>query len=226
MRILIVEDEVGVATALERGLEADGFAVDVADNGIDGLFLARTHPYVAIVLDIMLPGLNGYAVCRTLRDEGIWTPILMLTAKDGDYDQAEGLDTGADDYLTKPFSYVVLLAHLRALIRRSGRAAPTVMLEVGDLRLDPVKHRCWRGDVEIELSPRAMAVLEFLMRRPDDVVSKLEILSGVWDDAFDGDPNIVEVYVSRIRQAIDTAFGRHAMQTVRGVGYRLAGDGG
>ena len=224
VRILVVEDEVGVASALERGLTADGFAVDVADNGIDGLFLARTHPYAAIVLDIMLPGTNGYVVCRTLRDEGNWTPILMLTAKDGDYDQAEGLDTGADDYLTKPFSYVVLLAHLRALIRRSGRAAPTVMLEVGDLRLDPVKHRCWRGEVEVELSPRAMAVLEFLMRRPDDVVSKHEILSGVWDDAFDGDPNIVEVYVRHLRKKIDIPFGADSIQTVRGAGYRLLGS--
>lgn len=227
MRILVVEDEAGVASALRRGLEADGFAVDVADNGIDGLFLAQSNPYQAIVLDIMLPGKNGYVVCRTLRDEGNWTPILMLTAKDGDYDQAEGLDTGADDYLTKPFSYVVLLARLRAMIRRAGQSIPVPdVLEVGDLRLDPSRHQCFRGDVEVELSPRAMAVLEYLMRRPDHVVSKSEILAGVWDEAFDGDPNIVEVYVSRIRQAVDTAFGRHSLQTVRGVGYRLSLDRG
>ena len=228
MRILLVEDEAGVAEAVKRGLEADGFAVDVADNGIDGLWMAQNNPYAAVVLDIMLPGLNGYRVCRQLRDEDNWTPILMLTAKDGSLDEAEGLDTGADDYLTKPFSYVVLLARLRALLRRSGRATDTRRKElaVGDLRYDPAARRAYRGDIEIELSPRAMAVLEYLLTRPGEVVSKAEILENVWDHAFEGDPNIVEVYVSRIRQAIDTAFGRRAIETVRGVGYRVSSTGG
>ena len=226
MRILVVEDEEGVATSLERGLEADGFAVDVASNGVDGLWLAQTNTYAAIVLDIMLPGLNGYRVCRTLREEGNWTPILMLTAKDGDLDEAEGLDTGADDYLTKPFSYVVLLARIRALLRRAGSQPAADVLEIGDVRLDQAAHRCWRGEVEVSLSPRAMAVLEYLMRNAGNVVSKDDILHNVWDYAFEGDPNIVEVYVSRIRKAIDIAFDRAAIQTVRGVGYRFAADGG
>ncbi len=227
MRILVVEDETGVATAVKRGLEADGFAVDVADNGIDGLWLAQNNPYVAIVLDIMLPGMNGYKICAQLREEENWTPILMLTAKDGSLDEAEGLETGADDYLTKPFSYVVLLARLRALIRRSNRGGPVVdELTVGDLRYDRGARRAFRGDTEVELSPRALAVLEYFMLRPGDVVTKDEILSNVWDHAFEGDPNIVEVYVSRIRQAIDGAFDRKAIETVRGVGYRLSATGG
>jgi len=226
MRILVVEDEEGIATSLKRGLEADGFAVDVATDGVDGLWMAQNNPYAVIVLDIMLPGLNGYLVCRQLREEGNWTPILMLTAKDGDLDEAEGLETGADDYVTKPFSYVVLLARIRNLLRRARGDVTDDVLRIGDLTCDPSRHTCRRGDVVVELSPRALAVLEFLMRNAGRVVSKDEILHNVWDDAFEGDPNIVEVYVSRIRSAIDTPFDRHAIETIRGVGYRLAESGG
>ena len=225
MRILVVEDEAGIAEALQRGLTADGFAVDVAGDGVDGLHLARTNPYVAIVLDIMLPGMNGYRVCQALRDDGNAVPILMLTAKDGEYDEMEGLDTGADDYVTKPFSYPVLLSRLRALIRRAGTTTtPTDQLRVGDLMLDAHARRVYRGDAEVELSPKAFAVLEYLMRQQGLVMSKEQILENVWDHAFEGDPNIVEVYVSRIRTAIDTAFDRSTLQTVRGVGYRLVDD--
>jgi DNA-binding response OmpR family regulator len=226
VRLLVVEDEIGISTSLKRGFEADGFAVDVASNGTDGLWLARNNPYAVIVLDIMLPGVNGYEVCRRLRADGDDTPILMLTAKDDDLDQAEGLDTGADDYVVKPFSYVVLLARIRALIRRAQQVPASPVLEVGDLRLDPAAHRVWRGHDPVELSPRAMAVLEYLMREAGNVVSKDSILANVWDHAFVGDPNIVEVYISRIRQAIDSPYGRRALETVRGVGYRLDSAGG
>jgi two-component system OmpR family response regulator len=226
VRLLVVEDEIGISASLKRGLEADGFAVDVAANGTDGLWLAQNNPYAVIVLDIMLPGLNGFEVCARLRAERDDTPILMLTAKDGEFDQAEGLDTGADDYVVKPFSYVVLLARVRALIRRTQQPAVSSTIQVGDLRLDPAGHQAWRGDTQLDLSPRAMAVLEFLMREAGNVVSKDSILANVWDHAFEGDPNIVEVYISRIRQAIDSPFERHALQTVRGVGYRLDATGG
>ncbi len=228
MRILIVEDEDDIALAVKRGLEADGFAVDTADNGVDGLWLAQNNPYAAIVLDIMLPGMNGYKVCATLRQEQNWTPILMLTAKDGSLDEAEGLDTGADDYLTKPFSYVVLLARIRALLRRSDRtlSQQTAELAVGDVRFDQRTRQVCRGETEVELSPRALAVLEYLMLRAGEVVTKRDILENVWDHAFEGDPNIVEVYISRIRQALDAAFDRKAIETVRGAGYRFASDGG
>jgi DNA-binding response OmpR family regulator len=225
MRVLVVEDEKKVATAVRRGLESEGFAVDIALNGPDGLWLATEHQYDAIVLDIMLPGLNGYKVCDQLREAGNWTPVLMLTAKDGEYDQAEALDTGADDYLTKPFSFVVLLARLRALMRRSGRATP-IVYEAGDLRMNPTTHQCLRGDVEIRLTAREFAVLEFLMRRAGEVVSKLEILDNVWDFAFAGDPNIVEVYIRHLRKKLDEPFGRQLIQTIRGVGYRLDPGGG
>jgi DNA-binding response OmpR family regulator len=225
MRVLIVEDETKVAAAVRRGLEAEGFAVDVALTGTDGLWMATENPYDVIVLDILLPGLNGYEVCRKLREAGNWTPILMLTAKQGDYDQAEALDTGADDYLTKPFSFVVLLARLRAVLRRSERSDP-VVYTAGDVRLDPVTHRCWRGEVEVELTAREFSVLEFLLRRAGEVVTKAEILDNVWDFAFEGDPNIVEVYVRRLRRKIDEPFGRHLIQTVRGSGYRLDHTGG
>lgn len=225
MRILVVEDEVGIAEALQRGFTADGFAVDVAADGVDGLWLAQNNPYAAIILDIMLPEMNGYRVCQTLRDEGNWTPIIMLTAKDGEYDEMEGLDTGADDYVTKPFNYQVLLSRVRALIRRSSaRGEVSEKLTVGDLSLDPAARRCWRGEVEVELSPKAFAVLEYLMTQKGLVVSKEQILSSVWDHAFEGDPNIVEVYVSRIRTAIDTSMDRSSLQTVRGVGYRLVDE--
>jgi DNA-binding response OmpR family regulator len=171
----------------------------------------------------MLPGLNGYRVCAALRDEGIWTPILMLTAKSGEYDHAEALDTGADDFLAKPFSFVVLLAHVRALMRRSGRERPAI-LSAGDLRLDPATRRCFRGDVEIELSPRQFSLLEYLMRQSGDVCSKSDIIEHVWDQSFDGDPNIVEVYVGHLRRRIDVPFGRQSLQTVRGSGYRVDPD--
>jgi DNA-binding response OmpR family regulator len=225
MRILVVEDEERLGRAIKRGLEQEGFAVDVAFDGSDGLWHATEHAYDAIVLDIMLPGRNGYQVCADLRAVGNWTPVLMLTAKDGELDHAEALDTGADDFLTKPFSYVVLVAHLRALIRRGGRERPAV-LAAGDLRLDPAKHRCWRADTEIELTPRQFSLLEFLMRRAGDVISKTEILDHVWDYAFEGDLNIVEVYVGYLRRKLDAPFGRSAIQTVRLVGYRLDPDGG
>ena len=225
MRVLVVEDEERLARSLARGLEADGFAVDVAFDGTDGLWMARERTYDAIVLDIMLPGVNGFRICATLRAEEIWTPILMLTAKDGELDETEALDTGADDYLTKPFSHVVLVARLRALMRRGASARPAV-LAAGDLRLDPASRRCWRGDTEVELTPREVSVLEHLLRHVGEVQSKRDILDHVWDDDFQGDPNIVEVYIRHLRNKIDRPFGRQAIQTLRGAGYRLASDGG
>ena len=225
MRVLVVEDEKRLAAGLKKGLEAEGFAADVALDGTDGLWMAREHPYDAIVLDLMLPGINGYRLCATLRDEGNWTPILMLTAKDGEFDEAEALDTGADDYMTKPFSHLVLVARLRALVRRGSPARPAV-LAAGDLRLDPAARRAWRGEVEVELTTRELALLEFLLRRRGEAVPKREILQHVWDDEFEGDPNIVEVYVRHLRNKLDRPFGRAAIQTVRGTGYRLVADGG
>lgn len=225
MRVLIVDDERRLARSLRVGLEAEGFAVDVAHDGTDGLWLAREHEYSAIVLDLMLPGINGYKVCQTLRAEEDWTPILMLTAKDGEWDQVEGLDTGADDYLTKPFSFPVLVARLRAIARRGARERPTE-LEVGDLHIDPAARRVRRGEVEIELTAREFSLLAFLARHSGDVVSKRQILDAVWDDDFDGDPNIVEVYIRHLRIKIDRPFDRHAIQTLRGAGYRLASYGG
>ena len=225
MRVLVVEDEKRLAAGLRKGLEAEGFAVDVALDGADGLWMAREHAYDAIVLDIMLPGINGYKICATLRQDGVWTPILMLTAKGGEWDEVEALDTGADDYLTKPFAYAVLVARLRALLRRGARERPAV-LEAGDLRLDPAARRAWRGEVEVELTPRELALVEFLLHRRGEVVSKREILQHVWDYDFEGDPNIVEVYVWHLRNKLDRPFGRDTIQTVRGAGYRLAADGG
>ncbi|HEX6577020.1 MAG TPA: response regulator transcription factor [Jiangellaceae bacterium] len=225
MRILVVEDEVRLAQALQRGLRAEGFAVDIAHDGETGLHLAREAAYDAVVLDVMLPKLSGYRVCRALRAEENWVPVLMLSAKDGEYDQADGLDVGADDYLTKPFSYVVLVARLRALLRRSAPPRPPV-LGAGDLRLDPAAHRVSRGQTQIALTPREFALLELFMRRPDEVLSKSEILAHVWDAHYEGDPNVVEVYVGYLRRKIDAPFGRRALQTVRGAGYRLAGNGG
>jgi DNA-binding response OmpR family regulator len=225
VRVLVVEDEVRMAEGLRRGLEAEGFAADVATNGTDGLWMAREQPYDAIVLDILLPGMNGYRVCAALREGGIWTPILMLTAKDGEFDEAEALDTGADDFVTKPFSYVALVARLRALVRRGAVERPAV-LEAGDLRFDPGARRAWRGEVEVRMTAREMALLEFLLHRKGTVVSKTEILDHVWDGNFDGDLNIVEVYVGHLRNKLDRPFGREAIQTVRGVGYRLEADGG
>ncbi|HTC80079.1 MAG TPA: response regulator transcription factor [Acidimicrobiia bacterium] len=214
-----------MASAIKRGLEKNGFGVDVARDGDEGLWLAQEGTYDAIVLDIMLPGMNGYKVCSALREAGHWTPILMLTAKDGELDEAEALDTGADDFLTKPFSFVVLTARLRALMRRGAPARPAV-LTAGDLKLDPASHLAWRADDELNLTAREFALLEFLMRRVGQVTSKTEILEHVWDPAYDGDSNIVEVYVGYLRRKVDVPYARRAIQTVRGVGYRLAPDGG
>ena len=225
MRVLVVEDEKRLAAGLRAGLEAEGFAVDVALNGTDGLWVARENPYDAIVLDIMLPGLNGYRVCSSLREEGIWTPIMMLTAKDGEWDEVEALDTGADDYLTKPFSYAVLVARLHALIRR-GRPERPAILRAGDLVLNPAARRAARGDAAIELTARELSLLEFLMHRAGQVVSKREILDHVWNYDFEGDQNIVEVYMRHLRNKVDRPFGRNALETVRGAGYRLASEGG
>ncbi len=225
MKLLLVEDDKKIVTAVKRGLEAEGFTVDVAFDGLDGVWMATEGSYDLIVLDIMLPGRNGYLVCSDLRAAGNWTPVLMLTAKDGDLDEAEALDTGADDYLTKPFSFPVLVARIRALIRRASGGAPPP-LEAGDLRLDPGQRRVWRGETEIELTARQFDVLEFLLRRAGQVMTKREILDGVWEFDFEGDANVVEVYVGRLRRRIDEPFGRQAIQTVRGVGYRLDVDGG
>ncbi|RYU12731.1 response regulator transcription factor [Nocardioides iriomotensis] len=225
MRVLVVDDDARLAGALRRGLETEAFAVDVAADGDEGAWYAQEFPYDVIVLDVMLPGTDGYTLCARLREAGNWTPILMLTAKDGDSDEAHALDTGADDYLAKPFSYVVLLARLRALLRRGGGERPTVVT-VGDLTLDPAAHQVRRGDEPLELTPRQFALLELLMRHPGEVLAKQEILDRVWDFAFDGDPNIVEVYVRQLRTRIDLPFGRASIQTVRGAGYRLDPGGG
>ena len=223
--MLVVEDEEALAASVKRGLEADGFAVDLAHDGVDGLWRAQETAYDVIVLDLMLPGMNGFQVCRRLREAEVWTPILILTAKDGELDETEALDTGADDFLTKPFSHLVLVARLRALLRRGAPARPAV-IEVGDLRLDPAGRRCWRGDVEIALTARELSVLEHLVRHAGQVVSKRDVLDHVWDDDFEGDPNIVEVYVRYLRKKVDIPFGRTSIETVRGSGYRMAADGG
>ncbi|PZF92214.1 response regulator transcription factor [Micromonospora deserti] len=217
MRLLVVEDESRLASALQRGLQAEGFAVDVAATGPAGLDAARHGDYDAMILDVMLPGLSGYELVRRLRAEEHWLPVLMLSAKDGEYDQADGLDCGADDYLTKPFSYVVLLARLRALLRRGAPERPTV-LAAGDLRLDPARRRVTRADREVALTAREFALLDYLMRRPGEVVSKTELLDHVWDASVRTAPNAVEVYVGYLRRKI----GRERLETVRGVGYRLA----
>ena len=222
MRVLIVEDEPSMANSLRVGLENEGYIVDVSHDGIDGLWRAIEFSYDAMVLDLMLPGLNGFVLARRLREAGRDVPILMLSAKDGDLDQAEALDTGADDFLGKPFSYPLLLARIRALIRRSSSRLSS-LLEVGDLRLDMSAQRCWRGDVEIVLTPREDALLEYLAHRAGDVVGKAELLRHVWPDE-DTDVNAVEVYIGYLRRKIDTPFGRSTIVTVRGRGYRLAVD--
>ena len=223
--MLVVEDEKRLAAGLRNGLEADGFAVDVALNGTDGLWLATEEPYDAIVLDLMLPEIDGHEICSRLRDAGIWTPILMLTARQSQDDEVRALDSGADDYLTKPFASAVLVARLRALLRRGARERPAV-LEAGDLRLDPAARRVWRGDVELKLTARELAVLEFLMRRRGEVVSKAEMLAHAWDYDVDGDRNFVEVYLGDLRAKVDRPFGRRSIATLRGAGYPLAPDGG
>ena len=224
--MLVVEDERRLASAVRRGLTAEGFVVDVAHDGVDGLHLAREGGYDAVVLDLMLPGLSGYQVCERLRAERNWVPVLILSAKDGEYDQADGLDLGADDYLTKPFSYVVLAARLRALLRRGTVPRPAV-LRAGDLSLDPASRVVQRGSAGVDLTAREFSLLEYLMRRSGSVVSKAELLAHVWDDPDEiADLNVVEVYVGYLRRKIDTPFGRKSVQTVRGAGYLLAGDGG
>jgi two-component system, OmpR family, response regulator len=223
VRVLVVEDEAALAEAIGRGLRAEGFEVELTHDGLDGLWRARERPYAAIVLDILLPGMNGFAVCRTLRQEGGWTPILVLTAKDGEWDEAEALDIGADDFLSKPFSFVVLVARLRALARRGGAPRPA-LLTAGDLVLDPATHTCVRGGTPVDLTPREMALLAALLARPGEVVAKSDLLRRVWGDDFTGDANVVEVYVGYLRRKLDTPFGRRSLQTVRGAGYRVVAD--
>jgi two-component system OmpR family response regulator len=222
--VLVVEDEIPLAEAITDGLTAEGFDVDAVHDGMDGLWRAREGSYDAIVLDVLLPGMNGYRVCKTLRDEGVWTPILILTAKDGEYDEAEALDTGADDFLSKPFSFVVLLARLRALFRRGAPPRPAV-LALGPLRLDPATRKVHHGEHEVSLTAREFALLEYLMRRDESVASKPEILDHVWGMDFAGDPNVVEVYIGYLRRKLDQPFGTTLIRTVRGAGYRLCADG-
>jgi two-component system OmpR family response regulator len=224
MRVLVVEDEVKMASLVRRGLVEEGYAADVAGKGEDALWMAQAHPYDAIVLDVTLPGLNGFETCRRLRSEGVWAPVLMLTARDAVEDRVGGLDAGADDYLTKPFSFAELLARLRALVRRGGVERPTA-LAVGDLRLDPASRRAWRGDAEIPLSPKEFALLEIFMRRPGQVLSRLQLLEHAWDFAYENRSNIVDVYVRYLREKVDRPFGARSIETVRGVGYRLRPEG-
>jgi two-component system OmpR family response regulator len=225
MRVLIVEDEAKMAGLLHRGLRQEGIAADVAPQGEDALWMAGSTEYDAIVLDLMLPGIDGFEVCRRLRDDGVWSPILMLTARDGVPDRVAGLDAGADDYLVKPFSYAELLARLRALARRgSGNRTPE--LHVGDLRMDLAKHRVWRGEDEIELSAKEFAVLEVFMRRPGEVLTRFQLLEHAWDYEYENRSNIVDSYVRLLRRKVDRPFGVESIQTVRGAGYRLREDGG
>ncbi len=221
MRILVVDDEVNLALATAKGLRAAGFTVDVSHDGEDALWSATENSFDAIVLDLMLPKLNGYRVVQRLRERGIWTPILMLTAKDGEYDQADALDLGADDYLTKPFSLVVLVARIRALLRRTVQERPAI-LECGDLSLDPATLKVKRNSTPISLTPREFTLLEYLMRNQDRVIRKSELLDHVWDPHFDGPLNVVEVYVGYLRKKIDAPFGVQSISTVRGFGYQLA----
>ena len=225
MRVLIVEDEAKMAGLLRKGLRQEGFAVDLAGKGEDALWMAGSTEYDAIVLDLMLPGIDGIEVCRRLRGDGVWSPILMLTARDGVRDRVAGLDSGADDYLVKPFSYAELLARLRALARRGGGERPTE-LRVGDLRLDPAARKVRRGDREIELSAKEFAVLEVFMRRPGEVLSRFQLLEHAWDYEYENRSNIVDSYVRFLRRKVDKPFGVRSIETVRGVGYRLRQDGG
>jgi DNA-binding response OmpR family regulator len=225
MKVLVVEDDARIAAAVRRGLEAEGFTVAVAGDGPEGLWMASEGRYDVIVLDLMLPGRNGFQVCADLRAAGDWTPILVLTAKEGDLDEAEALDTGADDFLGKPFSYPVLVARIRALARRSARRAPAPTA-VGDLHLDPGARRVHRDADEIELTAREFDVLEALVRAGGEVRSKEELLAAIWDDDFDGDPNVVEVFVRRLRRKVDEPFDRRSIETVRGAGYRVVDDRG
>jgi two-component system OmpR family response regulator len=225
MRVLVVEDEAKLAALLRRGLVEEAYAADVARTGEDALWMARATEYDAIVLDVMLPGVDGVEVCRRLRADGVWSPVLMLTARDGVDDRVRGLDVGADDYLVKPFAFAELLARLRALARRGVPERPAV-LSVGDLRLDPATRRVWRGDAEIELSAKEFALLETFMRRPGRVLSRDDLLEHAWDEGYERRSNVTDVYVRYVREKIDRPFGRESIETVRGAGYRLRADGG
>ncbi|HVD67008.1 MAG TPA: response regulator transcription factor [Gaiellaceae bacterium] len=224
MRVLMVEDDVKMAALVRRGLTEDGHAADVAGTGEDAVWMAQAHPYDAIVLDVMLPGLSGFETCKRLRDEGVWSPVLMLTARDGVEDRVAGLDVGADDYLTKPFSFAELLARLRALSRRGAVERPAE-LTVGDLRLDPATRRVWRGEDEVALSPKEFALLETFMRRPGQVLTRVQLLEHAWDFAYENRSNVVDVYLRYLREKLDRPFGKSSFETVRGVGYRLREDG-
>jgi len=220
MRLLVVEDEARMARLIKRGLEEDGHAVDVAGDGPEGLWMATENSYAAIILDVMLPGFDGFELCRRLRAAGLWAPVLMLTARDAVGDRVRGLDAGADDYLVKPFSLLELSARLRALARRDDRARPTV-LTVGALRLDPATKQAWRDNAELQLSPKEFSLLELFMRHPGSVLTRSQILDAVWDFAYDGGSNVVDQYVAYLRRKVDLPFGRHDIETVRGMGYRL-----
>jgi len=220
MRILVVEDEPKMAALVRRGLIEQGHAADVAGRGEDAVWMAEAHAYDAIVLDVMLPGMSGYDACRRLRGAGVWAPVLMLTARDAVEDRVAGLDAGADDYLTKPFSLAELFARLRALIRRGDVERPTELV-VGDLRLDPASRRVWRGQTEVQLSPKEFALLETFMRRPGQVLSRLQLLEHAWDFAYENRSNVVDVYVRYLREKLDRPFARNSLETVRGAGYRL-----
>ena len=225
MRVLIVEDEVKMASLIRRGLREEGMAADVAVKGEDALWMAGSTSYDAIILDVMLPGINGFDACRRLREEGVWAPVLMLTARDGVDDRVAGLDGGADDYLTKPFSFAELLARLRALVRRGPVERPTV-LTVGDLHLDPAARRVWRRETDITLSAKEFALLETFMRRPGEVLDRLQLLEHAWDYDYENRSNVVDVYVRYLREKVDRPFGVESIETVRGAGYRLRADGG
>jgi two-component system OmpR family response regulator len=223
--VLLVEDELRMASLIRRGLTREGLAADVATNGEDALWMSGAHDYDVIVLDVMLPGIDGFETCRRLRTSGVWAPVLMLTARDSVEDRVTGLDTGADDYLVKPFAFAELLARLRALARRADAERPNV-LEIGDLRLDPATREVRRGGREIQLSAKEFALLETFMRRPGEVLSRLHLLEHAWDFAYDNRSNVVDVYVRHLRRKIDEPFERHSLETVRGAGYRLRSDGG
>lgn len=225
MRVLIVEDDLRMAALVRRGLTTEGLAADVAMTGEDALVAASAHEYDAIVLDIMLPGIDGFETCRRLRERGIWVPVLMLTARDSVEDRVAGLDTGADDYLIKPFAFAELLARLRALVRRGESERPSV-LEVGDLRLDPASRTVWRNGTEVELSAKEFSLLEIFMRHPGEVLSRFQLLEHAWDFAYEQQSNIIDVYLLRLRAKIDVPFERRSLETVRGAGYRLRKDGG
>jgi len=223
MRVLVVEDERKLGELLRRGLGEEGYAADLADRGEEALWMSKAVDYDVIVLDVMLPGADGFEICRRMRGSGVWAPVLMLTARDAVDDRVSGLDAGADDYLTKPFAFEELLARLRALTRRAPAERPPV-LEVGDLRLDPGAHRAWRGEHELDLSQKEFALLELFMRRPGMTLSRTQLLDGAWDIAFESRSNVIDVYVRYLREKIDRPFGRDSIETIRGVGYRLCAE--